>query len=470
MAVSVDQINLWRQVPREDQILEFKEAKTQFDNEKLFKYCVAIANEGGGNLILGIADFPIPRPVVGTSAFNDLIGMAAKIFQELGFRVDIEEVAHPDGRVLVFHIPSRPRGTAYNRKGAYFMRAGEELVPMSEDVLRAIFAEGAPDWLEENSKSGLTGEELTNLLDTQKFFEMLDAHYPANRLGVIDKLKQERLIDESNGLYSVRRIGVLLLAKDLSLFDDVARKRIRLIAYDGKSKLITKLDETFRQGYAVGYQDMVKFILSQLPQNEVIQDALRIDSTLVESVVIRELVANAMIHQDFQIGGASPMIEIYDDRIEFSNPGQPVVPTDRFIDGYQSRNERLADLMRRLRVCEERSSGIDKVIHSVELSQLPAPTFSVVHNRTEVVVFGHRDFDQMDRKERVRAAYQHCCLRLVMRQYMTNQSLRERFRLPDNKSSLVTQVINQAVEDGLIHPDESVGTSKRLSRYLPHWA
>jgi ATP-dependent DNA helicase RecG len=468
MATSVDQINLWRQVRREDQILEFKEAKNQFDNEKLYKYCVAIANEGGGHLLLGIADRP-PRKVVGTAAIHDIVEMAAKLFRELGFRVDIEEVTHPDGRVLVFHIPSRPRGTAYQRKGAYLMRSGEELAPMTEDVLRSIFAEGAPDWLEEPSMRAISHDEVVGLLDTQAFFELLKLGYPDNRRTVIGKLLDERLIDEKNGLYSIRRIGAVLLAKDLSLFEDIARKRVRLVVYDGLSKLFTKLDETFPQGYAIGYQTMVKFIMSQLPQNEVIRDALRLETTLVESVVVRELLANAMIHQDFQIGGASPMVEVYDDRIEFTNPGDPIVPTERFIDGYQSRNERLADLMRRMHICEEKSSGIDKVIHSVELFQLPAPKFTATHHRTEVVVFGCKEFDAMDRDERVRAAYQHCCLRYVMRQDMTNQTLRERFHLPPSKSSLVTAIINQTIEAGLIRPDESVGASKKLSRYLPFW-
>jgi predicted HTH transcriptional regulator len=108
-----EQIDIWRQTPSEHQRLEFKEAKTQFDNRRLYEYCVAIANEGGGHLLLGIADKP-PRPVVGTQAFNDPIAMAEKLFQALGFRVDIEEVMHPQGRVVVFHIPSRPHGTAYH--------------------------------------------------------------------------------------------------------------------------------------------------------------------------------------------------------------------------------------------------------------------------------------------------------------------------------------------------------------------
>lgn len=118
MTFTAEQIDLWRSASSEDQNLEFKEAKTQFDNKKLYKYCVALANEGGGHLLMEIADKP-PRDVVGTAAFNNPTEMASKLFTAIGFRVDIHEVAHPDGRVLVFEIPSRPRGTAYHFGGAY---------------------------------------------------------------------------------------------------------------------------------------------------------------------------------------------------------------------------------------------------------------------------------------------------------------------------------------------------------------
>ena len=121
MSTTPEQIDVWRAAPSEGQRLEFKEAKTQLDNKKLYKYCVALANEGGGSLILGVVDKP-PRPVVGTAAFNNPVAMAEKLFEAVGFRVDIEEVAHPDGRVLVFHIPPRPRGTAYHLDGAYLPR------------------------------------------------------------------------------------------------------------------------------------------------------------------------------------------------------------------------------------------------------------------------------------------------------------------------------------------------------------
>lgn len=125
MSITADQIDLWRSSASETQNLEFKEAKNQYDTRKLCRYCVAIANEGGGHLVLGVADKP-PRAVVGSEAFADTQDIAEKLFQWLGFRVDVEVVAHPDGRVVVFIIPGRPRGTAYHYDGAYLMRSGEE--------------------------------------------------------------------------------------------------------------------------------------------------------------------------------------------------------------------------------------------------------------------------------------------------------------------------------------------------------
>jgi predicted HTH transcriptional regulator len=469
MATTIEQIDLWRQVASEHPLLEFKEAKTQFDNQKLYEYCVAIANEGGGFLILGVADKP-PRPVVGTQAFRAPVTMAEKLFGVLGFRVDIEEVAHPDGRVLVFHIPSRPRGTAYHLEGKYLMRSGEALRPMSEDQLRRIFAEGQPDWLEENSKAAIDGQAVVELLDTQTFFELLKLPYPRERQGVIDRLLRERLVDESNGSYSIRRLGALLLAKKLEDFPDLVRKAPRVVVYTGASKLVTRLDQTGTKGYAVGFQGLVGFVMSQLPQNEVIEDALRKEVKLVPEVATRELVANALIHQDFAIAGASVMVEVYSNRVEISNPGVPVVPVERFIDGYQSRNERLADLMRRFGICEEKSSGIDRVVEAAEVYQLPAPDFRVAYERTVVAIHGPKPFEAMDRDDRVRAGYQHCCLRHVMGEKMSNQSLRERFKLPETKAETVSRVIRDCMDAKLIKLDDPDSGSKRYARYLPFWA
>lgn len=469
MSTSPEQIDVWRAAPTEDQHLEFKEARRQYDYGKICEYCVAIANEGGGHLILGVKDTP-PREVVGTSEANNPVGMAAKLFETLGFRVDVEAIDHPDGRVVVFNIPSRPRGTPYSLRGAYFMRSGDQLVPMSEDQLRRIFAEGAPDWLDEPSISGVDAQRVVELLDTQTFFELIGLPYPSDRNGVLDRLIQERLVGATGDNYSIPRLGALLLARHLSSFPDLVRKAPRMVVYTGPSKLDAKLDVSETAGYAVGFGSLLDSVMGQLPRTESLDGAFRTELTLIPKVALRELLANALIHQDFGIAGSSVMVEVYSNRVEISNPGEPVVPIDRFIDGGRSRNERLAACMRRFSICEERSSGIDKVVHAAEDGQLPAPDFRVDLQRTTAIVFGPRSFGDMNREDRIRACYQHCVLKWVSHEPMTNQSLRQRFCLPETKVVVISQIIAAAIEFGQIKLDSAVGTSRKFARYVPSWA
>lgn len=469
MGISSEQVDLWRTLRSETQNLEFKEAKNQFDTQKLFKYCVALANEGGGHLVLGIAD-KIPRQVVGSNAFLDSIAITSKIFQAVGFRVDVEEVKHPDGRVLVFIVPSRPKGTAYHFCGSYLMRSGEELVPMSEDQLRKIFSEGQASWLEGLAIKDLSGQDVVRLLDTQSFFDLLALPYPTEQRGVLERLVSEKLVEHSENGYAILNIGALLLAKNLLDFKSIQRKAARVVVYVSDSKLNTLSDFTDEKGYAVGFQELVQYVMGKLPQNEVIENALRKEVKLVPEVVIRELLANALIHQDFEIAGVSPVIEVYADRVEISNPGSPIVPVERFIDGYQSRNERLANLMRRFHICEEKSSGIDRVVETAEWLQLPAPDFLHEYQRTVAVIYGAKDFKAMDRADRVRACYQHCVLQWVLRKKMTNQSLRKRFGLSERSGNTVSQIISITVDQKLIKTDPTAPDSRKYARYLPYWA
>ncbi len=157
-------------VPHEHERLEFKEAKQQFDIIKLLRYCVALANEGGGLLVLGVSDCP-PRRVVGTRAFMELGIIKSRIVEALRIRVNIGEIQHPDGRVLVFEVPSRPAGTALSYEGSYLMRAGEDLRPMTEDMLRRIFDEGRPQFLLRPAITEVSSDEVIKLLDTQNLSE-----------------------------------------------------------------------------------------------------------------------------------------------------------------------------------------------------------------------------------------------------------------------------------------------------------
>lgn len=453
----------------ESEHVEFKEAKNRFDFEELVAYCVALANEGGGKMVLGVTDTP-PRLVVGTKAFDVPERTVAGIHERIQIKVDWEEIAHPDGRVLIFDVPSRPQGQPIHYSGRYFMRAGSSLVSMSPDQLKRIFDEGRVEFMARPARSGCDADAVVRLLDTQSYFDLLKLPYPATREAVLDRLEREKLIVRDGAGWSITNLGAVLFAKKLEEFDNLYRKVPRVVVYEGTGKLKARPEVPRIKGYAVDFQGLIEFINSQIPANEVIGQALRQDVKMFPESAIRELVANALIHQDFAVTGMSVMIEIYSDRMEISNPGQPAISTDRFIDEYQSRNERLADLMRRLGICEEKGTGIDKVVQATEGFQLPAPDFRTSNQRTIIVLFGHKDVEDMDRGDRVRACYQHCCLRYVMNEQMTNQSLRERFKLPEKKAETVSRIIRETMDAGKIKLADSTTTSLRYRSYVPFWA
>lgn len=471
--ISLDTLCRWLAFPAESEHLEFKEAKQQFDTTKLLRYCVALANEGGGHLVLGVSD-KLPRRVVGTRAFvaaTDLNGIKSRIVDKLRFRVETVELAHADGRVLVFEVPSRPVGQPLEFDGAYLMRAGEDLLPMTPDQLRRIFAEGQPDWFSQTAKKGASADEVIALLDTQTYFDLSRLPYPTTREGVLSRLTGEDLIVQSGGGWTITNLAAILLAKRLDAFSPaLARKAPRVVIYDGIDKTATREDKSGNRGYAVGFESLVDFVHSAAPQNRSIEQAVREEMKMFPKQAVRELIANALVHQDYQATGASVMIEMYADRVEISNPGMPPIRVERFIDEYRSRNERLADFMRRLGICEEKGSGVDKVVKASEVFQLPAPDFRVSELRTTAVLFAHQDFATMSKPDRIRASYQHCCLMYVSNQRMSNQSLRERFGLPESKAATVSLVIGAAKESGLIKADESETSSTRYARYLPFWA
>lgn len=473
MTITPETLARWRLMPAESERLEFKEAKQQFDVQKLMRYCVALANEGGGHLVLGVSDAS-PRRVVGSQAFasaGHLNELKARIVEKLRIRVDSTELHTPDGRVLVLSVPSRPMGQALDYEGAYLMRAGEDLVPMTADRLRSIFAEGQPDWLQQPAVGQLSADQVTNLLDTQGYFDLLGLPYPSTREAVLERLAGDRLILREADGWEISRLGALLLAKKLEAFPiEVARKAPRVVIYEGTNKLLTRVDMTGKKGYAVGFDGLVDFVHTSAPQNRFVEEALREEVKMFPKQALRELIANALVHQDFTIDGASVMIEMYSDRVEISNPGTPPIKVERFIDDYRSRNERMADLMRRFGVCEEKGSGVDKVVFAAETFQLPAPDFRVGDTRTTAVLFAHQEFGAMGRNDRIRACYQHCCLQYVSNRLMSNQSLRTRFGLPDSGTATVSQVIAAAKDAKLIKLDDSESTSSRYARYLPFWA
>jgi len=470
---TLEKLEQWLVTPAEDERLEFKEAKTQYSSDKLLRYCAALANEGGGHLVLGVTNKP-PRQVVGSQAFADpshLNDIKARILNELRIRVETTDLQHQDGRVLVFDVPSRPTGQPIALDGAYLMRVGESVVSMTPDVLKRIFNEDHRDWFSQPARSKTGPDDVIALLDTRTYFKLLEIPYPTSRDAVIAGLESNQFIRQTPNGWIITNLAAILLAKKLETFSPaLARKAPRFTIYEGNNKLKTRSDHTDHKGYAVGFEALVNFVDSAAPQNYFIEEVVRKEVKMFPKQALRELIANALVHQDFTISGASVMIEMYNDRVEISNPGIPPISIERFIDDYRSRNEKLADIMRRFGICEEKGSGIDKVIDAAEVYQLPAPDFRVSETRTTAILFAHQNFKDMSKNDRIRACYQHCCLLYVTNKRMSNETLRKRFGLSPNSAAAVSHIIRVTKEVGLIKADESESTSTRYARYLPFWA
>jgi predicted HTH transcriptional regulator len=181
-------------------------------------------------------------------------------------------------------------------------------------------------------------------------------------------------------------------------------------------------------------------------------------------------VANALIHQDFSISGTSPMVGIFSNRIEITNPGKPLIDPLRFIDhNPESRNERLARFMRRLSICEERGSGFDKVALECENHHLPAPEIIAGDNYTRIILYAHKPLNQMDKQDKIKVCYLHACLKYVSGEYMTNQSLRERFEIEERNSASASRIISDTIKVSLIKDFDTENKSRKYAKYVPYW-
>lgn len=313
-----------------------------------------------------------------------------------------------------------------------------------------------------------SANEVVSQLSAETYFDRLNIPMPSTVNGIVDKFISEKFVIPTELGYGVTQLGAILLAKNLRDFDNLYRKAVRVIVYRGKNKIDTIREQSFEQGYAVQFVQMLDWINGQLPANEEIGRALRKDVRMYPEKAIREIVANMIIHQNFAVQGF-PMVEIYSDRVEISSPGQPLISTDRFIDEYQSRNDELADIMRRMGFCEEKGSGMDKALAGVEEYQLPPIKYRVSDIRTTVILSEYKGWAETTKEERIQACYQHACLKYMSNEMMTNKSFRERMGVEEKNYPMVSIVIREAVKRGLIKVGTPEGTNRRDVAYIPSW-
>lgn len=471
-----------RVLPRETGWLEFKHNNSE--PQEIGEYISALANtaalEGKAHayLLWGVDD--ATHKAVGTS-FDPAckrIGneeLESWLLRQLAPKIGFHFVRlESDGLPLVlleidcaYRHPVQFGGAEFIRIGSYKKRL-KDFQEKERELWRVLDAtpfERLP------AAEKLSADEVLKQLDYPSYFDLVDRPLPDGRTAILDALAADRLIESAGGGYwNVMNLGAILLAKQLSDFGRLQRKAVRVIVYKGKGRVETLREQTGTRGYAAGFEGLIGFINGLLPVNEVIGQALRKAVPIYPELAIRELVANALIHQDFSITGSGPMVEIFDDRMEITNPGRPLVDTARMLDSPpRSRNEALASLMRRMGICEERGSGVDKVVSQAEFYQLPAPAFEVVGDSTRGTLFAPRTLTQMDQADRVRAVYLHACLRYVQREFMTNSSLRERFGIDPKNSATASRLIKEALGAGVVRLHDPDAPPK-LRRYVPDWA
>ena len=369
----------------------------------------------------------------------------------------------------------RALGSPANYKNAPYIRIGKNTSSLKNypDLERKIWAsfQGGYFW-KKTAKTDLSYSEVLNLLDYDFYYQTMKLPVPSKTQDILTRFEQEGLVIKQLDQWHITNLGALLFARDLKSFDNLQYKSPRVITYEGDHKLSTVIkDQEGKKGYASGFDDLIKWIYSQIPEPEIITKIYREQKITYPEKAIREIVANALIHQDCEMDGMRPVIEIYKNHIEISNPGNCLVDPKKIIESVpKSINERMVYVMRRLKICEIRGSGIDRTIESVELLQLPAPKFENSDNAFNAYLYTYRPFEKLTIEEKLRALYQHVILLYVQQQFATNTSLRLRFGLGEKKTSTISKLAASAKDLRLIKNFDPNSDSKRYIKYVPIWA
>jgi ATP-dependent DNA helicase RecG len=342
-------------LPRETEWVEFKE--NDAEPQAIGQYISALANAAAlvgkafAYLLWGVRD--ADHAVAG----SDFDPHAAKVGNEeleswllrllepkIDFRFFAVEIE--GAHIVLLEIaraarhPVRFSGQEFIRVGTYKKKLKD--FPEKERALWRIFDQ--TPFEDGVAVARASGDDVLRLLDYPAYFDLLELPLPADRQRILEALADDRLIRKSDtGDWDVTNLGAILFAKRLDAFHGLRRKAVRVIQYRGNGRTETLKEQEGAKGYACGFEGLVGYINGLLPANEVIEKALRKSVPMFPKLAVRELVANALIHQDFFVTGSGPMVEIFDDRIEITNPGEPLVDTQRFVDTPpRSRNEALA--------------------------------------------------------------------------------------------------------------------------------
>jgi ATP-dependent DNA helicase RecG len=466
-------------VPHEINELDWK-VELSDNKERLAEHLIAFANHpNGGCLVFGIADPGAELIGIDQAQVQEIITRLTNLGRdavEPPLVLDHAIVEFDGTPVLFVHINEQANKPAHRRgksiEDAWIRSGGSTRKASRSEIGSLMLHSQAPRWEELRASTLLPAREAIARLDLASIAKLLQRPLPDDETELMRWLTDENMVIPDGNGYYITNFGGIAAARELEDFDTLTRKRIRVIRYRGTNKVDTIDELVGHKGYAVGFEGLIGYLKRMLPHSEVIQQSLREQVSVYPEIALRELIANALIHQDLNITGAGPTIELFDDRITFTNPGAllPSKRLDRLIGTTpESRNELLASKFRLYRICEERGTGFQKVVSAVELFGLPPVLFNPLENAFQVTLYAPRKFADMSQAERIEACYQHAVLQYYSSQTLTNTTLRTRFKVSERQRNQITNLIADAVEAGRIKRKDS-SSGNKFAEYLPYWA
>lgn len=323
---------------------------------------------------------------------------------------------------------------------------------------------------------GVTISEVLEKLHYDVYYLRQEKPIPTKFDSIAKDFIDEGFLKKNNENFDITFLGVILFARDLYKIDDLLDKRVRIITFKNNSKIDGYTQDIYGQkGYAAAFKDILSYIVSQIPEDQIVEGGGRKHQNKFSKKSIREFLSNMLIHQDF-LESSNPTIEIYPDRVEFVSIGTCLVDVKRIMDAVpKTRNPKLVDIMRRLRFCEKQGSGIDRAVQEIEEMALPAPSFENKPNGFIATLYAHKPFDAYTENEKIEACYLHVCLEYVWQKeneyrLANNQTIRERFDVPREKYTTISNLIQKCIEKKLIRKFDPNNKAPRYEKYVPGWA
>lgn len=358
---------------RENEHLECKEAKERFDFEMLVKYCCALANEGSGVILLGLTD-QIPRIIVGTQAFKNLERTKAGLVERLHLRIDAEEIITEDGRVIAFYVPSRPLGVPIEYKGAYWMRSGEGLVPMTPDMLKRIFDETGPDFSAEICPKATLDD-----LNTEAIEEFRRRWIAKTGKENLKAISIEQLLTDIEAVVDggITHAALILFGSGKALGKYLAQAEVTFEYRSSEASGPAQDRKEFRRGFFSYYDDLWKTINLRNDIQHYQMGLFLIDISTFHERAVREAVLNAVCHRDYKLAG-NVFVRQYPRRIEITSPGglPPEVTIENILDRQSPRNRRIADIFAKCGLVERSGQGINLIYETAIQQSKPLPSFT----------------------------------------------------------------------------------------------